>query len=316
MLKNHTSIFKKYYQKNKLSDRYEKGEGIGIDVIIPIINTNELWETNLYSFYKEIPISRLLIGDGGCTDDSLLILNQFPRVEVFNQEKYISQGYCIKELMLMVTSEHFIYLHADVFLPKGWFDSMYKYKNDYDWFECFRRMTLMFEYPHYEHHQAKRAFSGSQLGKTEIMKRSIQKIDDDYLQRNEDIIFAELIKQFGGKYAKIDDTFHYHQITNKEGDMEPDLKAINIIKKEEPKWEKRIFNMQYKGIIKYINVPEEYLIENIYRSIFKLIRLKDFNWREFYIWTKKTNKIWLKYVHRRGFFVYLVKRGISLILAR
>jgi hypothetical protein len=39
----------------------------GVTVIIPIVHTNELWEENLKSIYREIPTAQLLIGDGGAS---------------------------------------------------------------------------------------------------------------------------------------------------------------------------------------------------------------------------------------------------------
>jgi len=87
------SIFEEFYSEESFVDRLkEKGED-GVDVIIPLLNTNELWKRNLYSFYREIPINRLLIGDGGCTDDSIEIALKFPRAKIFKQEHLGALGY-------------------------------------------------------------------------------------------------------------------------------------------------------------------------------------------------------------------------------
>ena len=312
-------IFKTYFDTVEFEDRYISDSNIAIDVIIPVLNTNNLWLTNLNSFYREIPINNLIIGDGGCNDDTLLILEEFPRVKIINQIGYVSQGYSIKELMMNVETEFFSYLHADVFLPKGWFDSMYNYKDEYDWFECFRRMTVMFEYPSNHQHKQERSYSGSQFGRTDIMQKSIKNvIEDDFLQRNEDIIFMELIRQSGGKYAKIDDTFHYHQVSNRKGELEPDIGSVSISKNSDPLWEKKIWNMQYRGIIKYLQ-PKKYLINNVYLSILKLKNLDEFNWNSFRKWVKITNPIWLKHIGRKGFFLFQFKNtfiGIIKVVAK
>jgi len=311
------TIFEEYYNQPTFQDRFLKEKELGVDVIIPVLNTNVLWKTNLYSFYREIPINNLLIGDGGCTDDTLEILNEFPRVKIINQLGYKSQGYSIKELMLNVETEYFIYLHADVYLPSGWFDSMYNYREKYDWFECFRKMTIQFEYPNYVAHSQERAYSGSQFGRSDRMKKIINDvIDDDYLQRNEDIIFMELIRENGGTYGKIPDTFHYHQVTNKKGELEPHFESVNIVRKTDPVWEKKIFIMQYKGIIKYLQ-PKQYLINNVFLSILKLKNQQEFDWKEFKSWVKKTNPVWMKHINRRKFYGYQFKRtlkGIFLVI--
>ena len=138
------SIFQKYYSEEPFIDVFLTDKERAIDVIIPVLNTNELWEADLYSFYREIPINRLLIGNGGVTDNTLDVLKAFPRVEII-ELKGTSLGYRIAKLMQQVTTDFFIYLHSDVYLPSGWFDKMYKYKDEYDWFECYRTLTVLVE---------------------------------------------------------------------------------------------------------------------------------------------------------------------------
>ena len=65
------SIFAELYASEPLVDRFADDPVHAVDVIIPVINANELWERNLQSFYREIPIRRLLIGDGGCSDTTI-----------------------------------------------------------------------------------------------------------------------------------------------------------------------------------------------------------------------------------------------------
>lgn len=79
MNEQENSIFREYYTEQPFVDRYLEHPERGIDVIIPVIHTNELWEANLFSFYREIPIHTLLIGDGGCIDDSIAIAQRFPQ---------------------------------------------------------------------------------------------------------------------------------------------------------------------------------------------------------------------------------------------
>ena len=61
-----------------------------IEVVIPVIHTNELWRANLNSVYREIPVRQLCISDGGCKDDSIKIARSFPRVEVLDQRWMVS----------------------------------------------------------------------------------------------------------------------------------------------------------------------------------------------------------------------------------
>ena len=221
------SIFSTYYMNKELNDRYNTRKKDAIDVIIPVLNTNELWEANLHSFYREIPINRLIIGDGGCNDSTIEIAKKFPRCEIVTMHG-TSLGYRIKKLIENVETVFFSYLHSDVYLPNNWFDNVYKYRNKFEWFETNRINTVMFQYLAGDENNFKRALSGSQFGNTEFMKKISSKIEDDYSYRQEDIIFSELVKEAGGLYHRINDTFHYHQIMNKIGAEVPEYGDIKL----------------------------------------------------------------------------------------
>lgn len=288
------SLIKWLAKTEEFIDRKTINDEDPIDVILPLINTNILFEKNLKSFYKEIPINRLIVGDAGVTDDSINIVKKFPRVEVIDQKKYISLGYCIAELISFVETEWFIYLHADVFLPENWYDIMKKYQNKYDWYECDRRMMVFIEYdPGIKN--TNRAYSGSQIGRKKAFENLIPKIDDDYLQRNEDIIFQELVLKEGLNYGRVLDTFHYHQVMNKKGEKEPKIKKVSIERLPDKQWEKKMYSMQAKGIIKYLQ-PKPYLIKSVNTSLKILKGHNSLNITDFMLWVKATNKNWLKYI--------------------
>ena len=62
-----------FNQNREMKDRFEDKSLVPVDVIIPIIHTTTLWKANLQSIYREIPVNRLIISDGGCIDNSLEI---------------------------------------------------------------------------------------------------------------------------------------------------------------------------------------------------------------------------------------------------
>src|SRR6185295_14464033 len=156
------SIFREYFSEQSFVDRLASSPDDAVDVIIPIIHTNELWRANLLSLYREIPIARLLIGDGGCIDNSIDVVRQFPRVEVHDHRKFVSLGFSLRKLIEAVRTEWFIYVHSDVYLPRGWFDTMRKHQASYDWFGCPQQMTVLVEYRHVDH---ARPYAGSQMGR-------------------------------------------------------------------------------------------------------------------------------------------------------
>lgn len=289
------SIFRQYYKDVKFIDRKTTSNEEAIDVIIPLLNTNELFERNLYSFYKEISINRLIIGDAGCTDNSIEIVKKFPRVKIVNQSSYLSLGYCIAELISLVETDWFIYLHSDVYLPENWLENMEKYKNTFDWFECDRKITTILKFNIPTLNETERAFSGAQMGRKQAFKNIIPKIKDDYLYRNEDLIFHELILSEGYKYGRIFDTFHYHQIMSKKGEKEGAIKSVDIIREKNIESEKNTYMMQVKGIIKYLQ-PKPYLIKSVNDPLNILKSWDALNIKKFKKWVRQNNIKWLKYL--------------------
>jgi len=297
----YTSIFKQFYTKIEFLDRKIVNNEDGIDVIIPIINTNELFKKNLYSIYREVPINTLIIGNGGCTDISLEILKDFPRVKIIDQIKNRTLGYCIAELITQVRTEWFAYFHADVYLPPNWYDKMIKYQHQYDWYECGSYITTLVQYKA-KKDMSPRAYSGSQIGRKKAFQNILPKIDDDFLYRNEDIILHELIQTEGYKYGRVLDTFHYHEVMNKRGEMEPNYQHVIIKKAPNREWEINTNKMQIKGIIKYLK-PKPYLIRAVNIPLKILKEYNAINEAEFYKWVKKNNPIWLKYINIKDSFI-------------
>lgn len=308
-------IFNEYFNvPSEIKDRAELLDEERVDVVIPIFNTNYLWERNLYNYYEHIPINKLIIGDGGCTDDSLEILKKFPRVEVVDQSSYNSLGYSIVDLVSHVETEWFVYLHADVFLPDGWFESMVAKRGNFDFYECKQQSTMLVEYPTYDYSKVERAYSCSQMGKKEAFKKIIEIIDDDYLYRNEDIIIAELIDKHGFKYGRNMNTYVYHQIMNKKGEKEPDFEKVEISRKVSEDWEKRTWNMQARGVIKYLEPDKKYLIDTVNISLYRLNELGVLKWGEFKSWVSETNPAWLKHINAKGSLKQQVKNFIKKII--
>src|SRR5436190_88090 len=109
------SIFREYYREHNFVDRFETDRSAAVDVIIPVIHTNELWKANLFSLYREIPIHKLFIGDGGCIDNSIDVVKKFPRVEILDHRAYKTLGYSLRKLIEAVEADWFIYVHSDVY---------------------------------------------------------------------------------------------------------------------------------------------------------------------------------------------------------
>ena len=295
MNERENSIFREFYTPQPFVDRYLEQPEKGVDVIIPVIHTNELWEANLFSFYREIPIHTLLIGDGGCIDDSIAIAQKFPRVQVLDHRNYVSLGYSIRKLIEAVEAEWFIYVHSDAYLPSGWFDAMYKHQADYDWFGCPMRHTVMIEY---EGDYGERPWAGSQMGRKYAFENGLNRIDDDYVYRQEDFVFADIVSKSGFKEGKVTDTFHYHQTMRKPTPWSRNLTRVKMDLEMSREEEVRTWDMQAKGIIKYLQPSSPWLIHDVEAGVYKLLELGELDWNEFKKWVKETNPIWLPYIQK------------------
>lgn len=287
------SIFREYYADKPFIDRYLEQADDAIDVIVPVIHTNELWEANLLSFYREIPIHKLLIGDGGCIDDSIRIAEKFPRVQILDHRNYKSLGYSIRKLIEAVDADWFVYIHSDAYLPPGWFDVMQKHQTEYDWFGCPMQHTVMVDY---NLDYGERPWAGSQMGRKKAFESGLSKIDDDYVYRQEDFVFADIVKQAGFKEGKVTDTFHYHQTMHKPTPWARKVKAVKIDVELSHEEDVRTFIMQGKGIVKYLQPNSKWLIRAVVQSFNRLMELKQITWRGCKQWVMETNSVWWPYV--------------------
>jgi hypothetical protein len=293
------SIFKEYYSQPEFKDRYVENPENAIEVIIPVYHTNELWRINLFSIYREIPVKRLLISDGGIIDNSIDVLKEFPRVEVFNHRHYKSLGKCIAELIKEVKSDWFAYLHSDVYLPEGWFTQMIKHKSTYDWYGCPMMHTVMVNYLE---KLATRPYAGSQIGRKAAFEKGLEKIDDDFVYRQEDFVFERIVKDAGYTSGKIDDTFHFHQTMfrpSKGYDTKVKSVSLNMERSKEEIF--RAQDTQIRGIVKYLDPIEPFIINDFKAHFEIMIRDKQLQYNEFKKWVKFTNIRWLPYVSISNF---------------
>lgn len=291
------SIFSRYYQAEPFVDRFIADKDRAVDVIIPIIHTNELWRANLLSIYREIPVNRLLIGDGGCIDDSIEVARQFPRVEVLDHRNFTSLGFSIRHLIEAVRTEWFVYLHSDVLLPQGWFEAMSAHRGEFDWFECNQRITVLADYL-LDTTKVPRAYSGSQMGRTAAFEQVTPLIDDDYLYRNEDIILAELLARKGQRYGKVGETFHFHQIMHKPSRWGRKVTRVGIDLELAADEEIRSNETYARGIVKYLRPDEATpdIVASVKLAVNRLIELKGTTRESFRDWVSATNPAWLSEV--------------------
>ncbi len=308
------SIFKRLFSEEEFIDRFANDSTHAVDVIIPVLHTNELWYKNLISIYREIPVNRLLLGDGGCIDDTIEIAKKFPRVEVFDHSQYKTLGYSIMQLVKEVQTEFFIYLHSDVYIADGWFDKFYLNTEKYDWFECEQRHVCLIEYDRkFADSPRGFGFGGSQMGKKSAFDDIMEDIDDDYLYRNEDIILRTALQKKGHKWGFDDTLFHYHELMHKPSPNGRKFKSLKL-ELEIPEHEQfKHWDMQLRGYIKYLEPTNPVLFKEGINFKNKLIKKRFVNKYELIEWVEKTNKNWLCIFTKKELLKYKLKKIFKLI---
>jgi glycosyltransferase involved in cell wall biosynthesis len=311
------SIFARYYASEAFVDRFSHAPGGAIDVIIPVLNTNELWEKNLLSIYREIPVNRLLIGNGGCSDETIAIAQKFPRVEVHDHSSFKTLGYSVKELIKAVETEWFAYLHADVYLPDGWFDTMRRHQAEFDWFGCPMRLTVLMEYQHVD---ADRPYAGSQMGRKAVFIGGLDRIDDDYVYRQEDFVFASIVEDGQFRHGRVEDAFHYHQVmprVYRTADRMRTLKSIDIQMEVTEAEKLHTAETQLRGTIKYLK-PDKYQIRAVEANVLQLKELNRFDFNDFIAWVARVNPEWLPHIprpmRRLQRYQALVRSGVKAVV--
>lgn len=221
-----------------------------IDVVVPVLHSNDLWRENLLSFYREIPINRLIIGDAGCIDDTISIAREFPRVEIINHKSINTLGASIADLISRVTTQKFAYLQSDVYLPNGWFSEMELKGRECAWVGSPMQVVTMLDYR--VDYSGKRPLAGAQLGETSAFKNLSEFVEDDYVYRQEDFVLEAYLKRNGFVTGNCLETFHYHQVMRRKTlGMQMNVESIAIKLMEESRENDRVSNTQLFGFLKY-----------------------------------------------------------------
>jgi hypothetical protein len=186
---------------------------------------------------------------------------------------------------------------------------MISHKGKYDWYGCRMQQTVMVEF---DNGYGERPYAGSQIGRKAAFSEGLSRLDDDYVYRQEDFVFSDIISRLGGKEGKIDDVFHYHQTIKKASQFwnprNIKVKISQDLGKEE---EFRFWDTQFRGIIKYLQPTSQWVINEAGDGAYKLIKMNAMTRSDLYVWVEKVNPVWLPVVKRQ-----LLKRRVIHIAYR
>ena len=247
------------------------------DVICPIYWLNDVYFLdNVESWIKEIPINRLIFGINNKNvkfeklwSEKIKLLSHNCEILVIDQTHHKTLGICLADLMKCVETEWFVYVHADVKLtPKSFYIMESEKNKKIGIIESERIFFDGITQTEGHTHYTKRAYSGFQLIQKESIRNIIDEIEDDFIYRNEDLIFQSRCKQNGFEYKKVL-AYHIHQ----------------LIKTQYTFNDKDIAFMQWKGLVKYTqpdDITKEVCWDPIKECLKKwgqlLIQILPFTW--------------------------------------
>ena len=239
-----------------------------IDVIMLTLDAENFLEKCLYTVYRQIPVSRLLVCDGGSKDQTTSILNKFPRVELHINPDIRTTGKALEFLISIVTTKWFVMIDADIELSAGWYDEMLKNTTTYDVLENSKRIMAYHFYreDHLKTDPDSRAFDLCHLVKKSAVNDF--RCDDDYMWRYTDILLRQVVEKSNHKYGKIDSPYHLHNETERvpyESDKEKSYWRVvwsepRIIITDSDK-ERLSMEKNAKAVVKYLD-PEYQMVRN------------------------------------------------------
>ena len=285
-----------------------------IDIIMPILHSNDLFRENLLTIYREIPVSRLIVGDAGCIDSSFSLLSDFPRVEVIDHSHISTLGGSLGDLTARLSTPNFAYLQSDVFIPEGWFKKMHSHLSQADWIGSPMQVVAILDF-HLDY-RGIRPLAGAQLGKSNLFANLKSYIQDDYVYRQEDFVLEEFVRKNGGKIGIADDTFHFHQIMRrKTKGMQMRIKDLKILLDEEKSELGRVNRTQLFGFVKYCDVKNEEVRKMAKASVFGYFMNEKASNSELIKFAWENNRTWIKALIVWS-LDYRIRQTIKLLIPR
>lgn len=253
------------------------------DVICCLLQPNPAYfYNNVETWFKEIPIRKLYFGCNLSLKEVEILQKQYPEIELIDQREIYTQGKCLADLMNLVETNWFVYLHADVELTSYCFEVMKRERGkDVGIIESNREIWdgHCTTYPNYV--KTRRSYSGFQLFQKKAIENIISRIDDDWIFRSEDLIFQNAIEQSGYRYVK-SYAMHIHQ-----------AEELQVVNNFGIQGKQKIKECQFKAYIKYAIPEEEILIPACIVSLTDYIRKYKMDIYEFFMdFVLKYNKEW------------------------
>ena len=244
----------------------DKASFPAVDVVMLTLDADNFLRRCLCSLYREVPVKRLLVCDGGSKDDTKAIFHGFPRVQFFCRPDIRTMGKAYEFLFSKVETEWCVIIDSDLELSEGWFDKMCLKRQELDVMECEGR-TLVYHFAR-DYPLAKldstRPSDSCYLARTKALSKF--QCDDDYVWRMTDFYFRQQVEKTGFKYGKVP-VRRFHHETERAPYRSDEEKLYQKMVCPEPQWividqnKLDVIMVKYaKGIVKYLD-PEFPLVK-------------------------------------------------------
>lgn len=277
-----------------------------IDVIMATLDAENFLEKSLYTIYREVPVKKLLVCDGGSKDATVDILKRFPRVELFVRPDIRTGAKIVEFLTFHVETRWFALIDGDIELSLGWYDEMSKFQNEFDVLENSREVLA---YHKYKEDVEKLNPLGRSGTFCHLIKKSAMndfRCEDDYLWRFTDMFLRQVVEKSGYRYGKINTTKHVHNETERipyASDNEKNYQKLII---KDPEWivlDKKKFRTKdtqhAKAFVKYLEPNSPAVKNNMGFDIsIRLLKRK---------WVEENGPQWLERYDKANSLSFTVK---------
>ncbi len=261
-----------------------------VDVLMLTLDAQTFLEKCLDSVYREVPVNRLLIMDGGSKDQTIEILKKYPRVEINIRPDIKTTAKCFEVLFSLAKTPWIVFVDADMEFCQGWYDQMLMNKGDIDFCEA-RRVQ------HFEFYREcpgstdmnKRSYGVGQLAKLECFKDF--HVEDDYMWGATDLFLKQVAEKNGYKFGKIPEPFHYHHTTENWRFNSDSQKGGRRLTFKDPQWDilnkanwEKAWDNYRKAIVKYLEPAA--IFPNEWDANIRELRQLDLEW------VKNTSTTW------------------------